>query len=68
MSVNLAGFCVIVLVFSLFFASGCMIGCVISKTEIQQQNQRRKDDSQNNLGKKIITVFIRYTELVVHLQ
>ncbi len=33
---NLAGFCIILLVFSLFFASRCRIGCIISKTEIQQ--------------------------------
>lgn len=35
-NVNLAGFCVVILVFYAIFASRCMIGCIISETEIQQ--------------------------------
>lgn len=35
-SVNLAGLCIVVLVLSIFFISSCVIGCIISKTEIKQ--------------------------------
>lgn len=56
---DLAGFCVIIFVFSLFFACRCLIGGVVSETEIQQQDQRRKDDSQNNLSKIIFITFVR---------
>lgn len=35
-SVNLAGFCIVVLVLSFFFVSRCVIGCIISETEIEQ--------------------------------
>lgn len=60
---HLARFIVVFLVFSFFFVSRYMIGSIISKTEIQQQNQRRKDNSQNNLGENIIMVFIPNTEV-----
>lgn len=54
MNKDLAGFCVIIFVLSLFFACRCLIRSVISKAEVQQQNQRREDDSQNNLREIII--------------
>lgn len=60
MNRDLAGFCIFVLVFSLFFASRCLKGSIISNTEIQQQNKKWKYDSQNNLGeiyKRLYVIF-----------
>lgn len=55
MSQDLAEFSIIILFFSIFFVSRFMVRRIVSKTEIQQENERREDNSQNNLGEKMNT-------------
>ena len=55
LSQDLVQFCVIILFLSSFFVSRFMVRRIISKTEIQQENEKREDNSQNNLGEKMNT-------------
>lgn len=48
-SKNLAGFVVVILVFSNLFSSRCTKRGVLSETEIHQKNQWWEDDSHNYL-------------------
>lgn len=46
---NLAGFVVVILVFSILFSSRCTKRGVVPETEIHQKNQWWEDDSHNHL-------------------